>query len=52
MKKYQLKYYNGKDYLVFVDSNKMSDILDYVRQNTTIHSVKLMSLWMDGKVLN
>jgi len=51
MKQYQLKYYNGKNYIVFIDSNKMSDILDYVRQNTTIHSLKLMSLWIDGQKL-
>ena len=54
MKKYQLKYDrydSGEKYLIFVDSDKMSDILDYVRGFSSINSVKLMSVWMDGKVL-
>lgn len=51
MKKYQLKYNNGEKYLIFVDSDKMSDIFNYIGLNTTIHSRKLLSLWMDGKEL-
>jgi len=51
--KYQLKYNELKEELKIVyESNKLTDLLLFVKTNVNSWDIKFLSVWMDGKVLN